>query len=107
MARVSAAEGVSYGLGLFGYLFGIFIFGFLLTVGGGALTTQSPVVGIIVLLIGGVCLYAGIFGTVYKVIADAVDKGNRGQESTIEAQKVAEKVPEEDSSEAESHTEAS
>lgn len=107
MARVSSAEGISYGLGLFGYLFGVFILGFLLIVGGGALATQEPIVGIIVLLIGGVCLYAGVFGTAYKVIADAVDKGTRGQGSTTEAQKIAKKVPEENLSEAKSDTEVS
>lgn len=99
MARVSAAEGISYGLGLFGYLFGVFIFGLLLTVGGAALATRNPIIGIIVLLMGGISLYAGIFGTAYKVIADAVDKGNRGQNSTATAQKIAQKATDEDVSE--------
>jgi hypothetical protein len=91
MARVSAAEGIRYGFGLLGYLLGVFIFGLVLTVGGFVLVRNSPTVGIIVVLLGGVSLYAGIFGTTYKVIADAVDKGNRGQRSTPTAQKTAKK----------------
>lgn len=93
MARVSAAEGIRYGFGLLGYLLAVFVFGLVLTVAGFVLVRNSPAIGIIVVLLGGVSLYAGIFGTTYKVIADAVDKGNRGQISTPTAQKTATKEP--------------
>jgi hypothetical protein len=77
MARVSAAEGIRYGIGLLGYSLGVSIFGLLISIVGVALLVQrSFVLGAILFLVGGVASYAGLAGTLYKVIADAVAKGN-------------------------------
>ena len=77
MARVSPAQGIRYGIGLLGYTLIVSIFGFLIFVIGIALMTRNAYIfGIILFLIGGVVTYAGFAGTLYKVIADAVAKGN-------------------------------
>jgi hypothetical protein len=77
MARVSPAEGIRYGIGLLGYTLAVTIFGLLIFIVGIALISrQSFVLGAILFLAGGVATYAGIAGTLYKVIADAVAKGN-------------------------------
>jgi hypothetical protein len=77
MARVSPAEGIRYGIGLLGYTLAVTIFGLLIFVVGIALIyRQSIVLGAILFLAGGVATYAGFAGTLYKVISDAVAKGN-------------------------------
>lgn len=77
MARVSPAEGIRYGIGLLGYTLAVTIFGLLIFIVGISLIyRQSIVLGAILFLAGGVATYAGFAGTLYKVIADAVAKGN-------------------------------
>jgi hypothetical protein len=76
MARVSAVEGIRYGIALIGYTLGIAVFGTLLFVVGAVFVRDSPALGAIIILVGIVTSYAGIAGTLYKIIADAVAKGN-------------------------------
>lgn len=90
MARVSVAEGISYGVGLFGYMLGIVVFGLLFQVVGiGIIVSKQYVIGAIVFLIGGVATYSGLAGTTYKVIADAVHKGTQDPNAGATAKKVA------------------
>lgn len=90
MARVSAAEGISYGVGLFGYMLGIVVFGLLFQIVGiGIIVSEQYVIGAILFLIGGVATYSGLTGTIYKVIADAVHKGTQDPEAAMTASKVS------------------
>lgn len=89
MPRVSAGEGISYGVSLFGYMLGVTVFGFLFFVLGAALIFEGPVgLGIVLLLVGVVASYAGMAGTLYKVIADGVAKGMDTQSATSTAKKI-------------------
>lgn len=91
MARVSVIDGMRYGISMLGYILGVTIFGFLFfIVGIFFFYDQSPVIGVPLTIIGSTVLYAGLAGTGYKIIADAVAKGNENAATTPTAQKVPE-----------------
>lgn len=73
-----------------GYIIGVSLFGFLFMVLGVVLLQQSsPIIGVLLTVVGFVVTYAGMAGTLFKVIADGVAKGNENAETGTVAQKVS------------------
>lgn len=91
MARVSSAEGIAYGIEHFGYQLAVFVFGILFSIIGLWAARGSPLLGLLLLLIGIVATYAGLSASLYKIIADGVAKGIENAESSRTARKVAAK----------------
>jgi len=77
MVAVNIINGVTYGFRLFGYLLGITILGLLPLGIGMWLLDGTPLVGALLMVFGFLVVYAGTFGLIYKVIADAVSAGMR------------------------------
>jgi len=75
MATVSTIDGIKYGFRLLGYGIAVFIIALVVIAIGGAIGQSSEIVGGIIVLIGVLILYAGVLGTLYKVIADGVSVG--------------------------------
>lgn len=89
MVAVNVVNGITYGFRLFGYLLGISILGLLPLGIGGLLLDGTPLVGALLMVFGFLVFYAGSFGLIYKVIADAVSAGMRDVSTQYE-QPVAE-----------------
>lgn len=77
MVAVNVINGVTYGFRLFGYLVGLSILSFLPLGIGVILLDGTPLVGALLMVFGFLMFYAGTFGLIYKVIADAVSAGVR------------------------------
>jgi len=75
MATVSTIDGIKYGFRLLGYGIAVFVIAAVVIAIGGVIADSSAIVGGIIALIGFLILYAGILGTLYKVIADGVSAG--------------------------------
>jgi hypothetical protein len=88
MDTVSVTEGIAYGFRIMIYYIAVVLVGqAVAAVGGGMLAAatetgfrQGPnwglaLFGLLVALLGAVIVFAGIFGAVYKLIADGVAKG--------------------------------
>ena len=88
MDTVSVTDGIAYGFRIMIYYIAVVVLGQIIAaVGGGMLTAgletgfrQGPnwglaLFGLLVALLGAVVILAGVFGAVYKVIADGVAKG--------------------------------
>lgn len=83
--EVSFRETLSYGVRLIGLLAMLAILtavivGIGFAVGGfgdDAASTGQMVAGVVIFIVGGIVLYGGIFGVIYKVQADAVARGMR------------------------------
>ncbi|MEE6210027.1 hypothetical protein U3A55_07660 [Salarchaeum sp. III] len=96
MSTVSVREGVRYGFSLLWYLVGVWLVGGLvafagITITGGTMglamdgmsrgyaaepNTAAMFAGGALVLVGGAIVYAGSLGILYKIIADAVKRGN-------------------------------
>lgn len=90
MARVSAVEGIRYGFSIMAYYVVVILIGNLIMgIGGGMMGAgletaglhDSPdwgtvIIGFVVFGFGLLSVLAGVFGAVYKLIADGVAKGN-------------------------------
>jgi len=86
--NVGIREGILYGLGLIVYIIGLLLVTSILSaIGGGfvvaggavdniALTFLIGLFGFVVSLISLVVFFAGVAGLQYKIIADAVSRGN-------------------------------
>lgn len=90
MAEVSPVEGIKYGFRIMGYLLVVFVVGtVVLFVGVGLMAAamssgvgQEPspgmaFVGFVLVVLGGLTFYAGIIGSLYKVIVDGVSRANQ------------------------------
>lgn len=77
MVAVNVVNGITYGFRLFGYLVGISILGLLPLGSGVVLLDGNPLLGALLMVVGFLVFYAGSFGLIYKVIADAVSAGVR------------------------------
>ena len=76
MSNVSAIDGVKYGFRLMGYLIAVYIGAAIIIAIGFAIAEDgSAGLGGIIILLGGLTLFAGLLGMGYKVIADGVEKG--------------------------------
>jgi hypothetical protein len=75
MATVSTIDGIKYGFRLLGYGIAVFVIAAIVIGIGLLIGDSSAIVGGIISLIGALILYAGILGTLYKVIADGVSAG--------------------------------
>lgn len=78
MATVSVSDGIEYGIGLMGYLFGIGIIGGLISFFGVALARDGgvmAVIGALVSLTGVLVIIGGMMGLSHKIIADSVTVG--------------------------------
>jgi hypothetical protein len=92
MAAVSVLGGIKYGFRLIGYALGVLIIGivvavvgFLLLNSGGGRFGAGPGAGQLLLsagvvLLGVLIIFAGVLGSLYKVVADGVERGNRAAE---------------------------
>lgn len=84
MARVSAIDGISYGFRLFGYGSAVTVISLLVVAAGALMLSEDqPLVGVLLILGGFTTLYAGIMGSLYKVIADGVDKGMESSDPNV------------------------
>ena len=77
MVAVNTIDGIKYGFRLLGYLIAVFLIGGFIAGIGAAMVEDSPFIGGIIAIFGVVIVYAGFLGTMYKVIADGVEAGNR------------------------------
>ena len=82
MTAVSFSEGIEYGKKLLYYMLGLFLTGGIIAaVGFYVITLESAGIiylfGGMMIFLGGLVVYLGMLGLGYKVIADAVEKGNR------------------------------
>jgi hypothetical protein len=75
MATVNTIDGIKYGFRVLGYGVAVFFLALIVMAVGGFVARSSPIVGGILAVIGFLILLAGIFGTLYKVIADGVSAG--------------------------------
>ena len=83
MTAVNVVDGVKYGFVLLGYFIAVFIaggvlFGIGLAVSAGGTEGNSVgfvLVGGLLALIGGLVINAGLFGVLYKIVADGVQRG--------------------------------
>jgi|APHM01.1.fsa_nt_gi hypothetical protein len=88
MRTVSIRDGIRYGFTIMLYYIGVVIVGSVVSGIGGAIAAtsvqtgirQDPNIGVIlfggvVATVGLLVIFAGIFGALYKVIADSVAKG--------------------------------
>ncbi|PSP73311.1 hypothetical protein BRC86_09585 [Halobacteriales archaeon QS_3_64_16] len=83
MAAVNVVDGVKYGFVLLGYFIAVFVvggvlFGIGLAVSAGGTEGNSigfVLVGGLLALIGGLVINAGLFGVLYKIVADGVKRG--------------------------------
>ena len=85
MAKVEFWDAIGYGVDLILYVISVILVSGLITVLGmaltggmfftGANTTLITFLGSVLVFLGVVVFYAGMLGIIYKVIADAVDKG--------------------------------
>lgn len=87
MTAVNARDGIKYGFLLIGYVIGVVLIGGIVAaIGirifesgtGGFYQSSDPAmmaVGGIVALVGGIVMYAGLFGISYMIIADGVKRG--------------------------------
>jgi len=79
MTAVGIRAGIKYGFLLLGYFVGVFIVGGIVLGIGVAIAsgdgTAVTVVGGVLAIVGGVIVYAGLFGVLYKIIADGVETG--------------------------------
>jgi|ETNmetMinimDraft_1059919.scaffolds.fasta_scaffold168058_2 hypothetical protein len=88
MSRVTFGEAVSYGFSLIGYLVlviivgtGLIFVGGLIGVGGGLSSENAEdaaiwfILGGLITIMGWLTIVAGMYGVFYKVIADAVNRG--------------------------------
>ena len=95
MDTVSVTEGITYGFRIMIYYVAVVIVGQVIAaVGGGMVAAatetgfrQEPnfglaLFGLLVGLLGAVVVFAGVFGAIYKVIADGVAKGRSMTPST-------------------------
>lgn len=81
MVNVDAMDGIRYGIGLLKYL--------LLVAGGGTLIAMMGVsmsgdVGMLVVLLGTLVVWAGMLGLFYKVVADGVERGVGAANGTLD-----------------------
>ena len=79
---MNVVDGVKYGFVLLGYFIAVFvlggaIFGIGLAVSAGGTEGNSVgfVVGGLLALVGGLVINAGLFGVLYKIVADGVQRG--------------------------------
>jgi ABC-type thiamin/hydroxymethylpyrimidine transport system permease subunit len=95
MDTVSVTEGITYGFRIMVYYVAVVIVGQVVAaVGGGMVAAatdtglgQEPnfglaLFGLLVGLLGAFVVFAGVFGAIYKVIADGVAKGRSMSPST-------------------------
>ena len=88
MSRVTFGEAVGYGFSLIGYLIlvivvgaGLIFVGGLIGFGGGLSSETSEdaaiwfILGALITIMGWLTIVAGMYGVFYKVIADAVNRG--------------------------------
>ncbi|MFT4880659.1 MAG: ABC-type Na+ efflux pump permease subunit, partial [Salinirussus sp.] len=97
MVAVSVLGGIKYGFRLIGYALGVLIvgiviavIGFLLLNTGGGRFGAGPGAGQLLLsagvvLLGILIIFAGVLGSLYKVVADGVERGNRAAEDVSAA----------------------
>jgi hypothetical protein len=83
MTAVGVLSGIKYGFVLLGYFIAVFLVGGVIlgigvAIASGGTTggdTALLAVGAVLSVIGGLIVYAGVFGVLYKIIADGVKRG--------------------------------
>lgn len=73
---VDFAETLKKGFSLLGYYVLFVVLGVIFIGPGFMLTSRMPALGIPLMLLGYLFLIAGMFGVTYKLIIDAIEKGN-------------------------------
>jgi hypothetical protein len=92
MAAVSVIDGVKYGFVLLGYFIAVFLTGGVILGIGAAVSAGGTngndaafvVVGGLLALVGGLVVLAGLFGVLYKIIADGVGRGIESSMAAID-----------------------
>ena len=90
MGEVTPVEGIKYGFRIMAYLLVVFVAGTIVTfLGFGLLGVAMPsglgeepnvalgLLGFVLAAVGALTFYAGIIGSLYKVIVDGVSRANR------------------------------